>query len=113
MGEHFGDIELEIGAYNTVITNHQKPTASAVGDAPSMSTDDTLTHPHCLIGSADFMRERLILRREAYGIPCICVLDDGQNRVDVITLNVLLASMSIIATIRPQQGTIHVTGRWA
>ena len=28
----FGDIELEIGAYNTIITDHQQATAQAISD---------------------------------------------------------------------------------
>ena len=80
-GERFGQIELEIGAYNTIITDHAEPTAAAIGDALGMSADDILTHPHCLIGSVDFICDELQRRREAYGISYIAVLDDGQNNM--------------------------------
>ena len=46
-----------------------------------MSTDDILTHPHCLIGSVDFICEELERRREDYGISYIAVLDDGENNM--------------------------------
>ena len=80
-GDRFGDIELEIGAYNTIITDHSEPTAQAIGDALSMSATDILNHPHCLIGSVDFICEELQRRREAYGISYIAVLDDGENNM--------------------------------
>jgi probable F420-dependent oxidoreductase len=80
-GERFEQLELEIGAYNTVITDHQAPTANAIADALGMSAEDILTHPHCLIGSVDFICEELIRRREAYGISYIAVLDDGENNM--------------------------------
>jgi len=80
-GARFDDIELEIGAYNTIITDHQQPTAAAIGDALGMSADDILSHPHCLIGSIDYVCEELERRREAYGISYIAVLDDGENNM--------------------------------
>lgn len=80
-GARFDDIELEIGAYNTIITEHQQPTAQAIGDALGMSAEDILTHPHCLIGSVDYICEELERRREAYGISYIAVLDDGENNM--------------------------------
>lgn len=80
-GTRFNDIELEIGAYSTIITDHPQPTAEAIGNALGMSAEDILTHPHCLIGSVDFICEELQRRREAYGISYITVLDDGQNNM--------------------------------
>jgi len=46
-----------------------------------MSTEDILTHPHCLIGSIDFICEELERRRDAYGISYIAVIDDGENNM--------------------------------
>jgi len=80
-GARFNDIELEIGAYNTIITEHQEPTATAIGEALGMSKEDILTHPHCLIGDIDFICDELIRRREAYGISYIAVIDDGENNM--------------------------------
>jgi probable F420-dependent oxidoreductase len=80
-GARFGDIELEIGAYNTIITDHPLPTAAAIGTALGMQPEDILAHPHCLIGSVDAICDELQRRREAYGISYITVLDDGQNNM--------------------------------
>jgi hypothetical protein len=80
-GERFGDLELEIGAYNTIVTDHQEATAAAIGEALGMSAADILSHPHCLIGSIDYMCEELERRRESYGISYIAVLDDGENNM--------------------------------
>ena len=80
-GNRFRDIELEIGAYNTIITDHQEATAAAIGEALGMSTADILEHPHCLIGSVDYICEELLRRREVYGISYIAVLDDGENNM--------------------------------
>ena len=80
-GARFGELELEIGAYNTIVTDHQLPTATAIGEALGMSAEDILSHPHCLIGSIDYMCEELERRRETYGISYIAVLDDGENNM--------------------------------
>jgi probable F420-dependent oxidoreductase len=80
-GARFDDIELEIGAYNTIVTDHQEATAAAFGEALGMTAEDILLHPHCLIGSIDFICEELERRREAYGISYICVMDDGENNM--------------------------------
>ncbi|WP_101757996.1 TIGR03621 family F420-dependent LLM class oxidoreductase [Oceanicoccus sp. KOV_DT_Chl] len=80
-GDRFNNIELEIGAYNTIVTDHPLPTATAIGEALGLSAEDILTHPHCLIGSIDFICEELERRREAYGISYVAVLDDGQNNM--------------------------------
>ena len=80
-GDRFDDIELEIGAYNTIVTDHPEPTAAAIGDMLGMSAQDILSHPHCLIGSVDFICEALQQRREQYGISYVAELDDGENNM--------------------------------
>ena len=80
-GDRFDQLELEIGAYNTIVTDHQQPTAAAIGEALGMSVEDILSHPHCLIGSVDYICDELERRRELYGISYIAVLDDGENNM--------------------------------
>ena len=80
-GDRFNELEIEIGAYTTMVTDQQQPTAAALGEALGMSAEDILSHPHCLIGSTDFICEELQRRREAYGISYIAVLDDGENNM--------------------------------
>ena len=80
-GERFDDIELEIGAYMTIVTDHQEATAKAIADPFGMPVDDLLAGPHNLIGSVDYICEELQRRREVYGISYITVLDDGENNM--------------------------------
>ena len=80
-GSRFENIEMEIGAYLTVVTDHQEATAKAIADPFGMPVADLLAGPHNLIGSVDYICEELERRREAYGISYITVLDDGQNNM--------------------------------
>jgi probable F420-dependent oxidoreductase len=80
-GARFDDLELEIGAYLTMVTDHQAVTAAAIADPFGMSVEDLLAGPHNLIGSVDYMCEELQRRREVYGISYITVLDDGENNM--------------------------------
>lgn len=80
-GDRFDDIEIEIGAYNTIITDQQEAIAGATGEALGMTAETILEHPHCLIGDVDYICDELIRRRELYGISYISVLDDGENNI--------------------------------
>ncbi len=80
-GVRFEALELEIGAYLTVVTDHQQPTAEAIAGPMGLSVDDLLAGPHNLIGSVDYICEELQRRRETYGISYITVLDDGENNM--------------------------------
>jgi probable F420-dependent oxidoreductase len=80
-GERFEDIEIEIGAYLTVVTDHQEATAKAIADPFGMPVEALLSGPHNLIGSVDYICEELQRRRETYGISYITVLDDGENNM--------------------------------
>ena len=46
-----------------------------------MSAEDILEHPHCLIGSVDYICDELERRRETYGISYVAVMDDGENNM--------------------------------
>ncbi|MEP5765718.1 MAG: TIGR03621 family F420-dependent LLM class oxidoreductase [Halieaceae bacterium] len=80
-GERFDELELEIGAYLTIVTDHQEATAAAIAEPFGMSVEDILAGPHNLIGSVDYICEELQRRREIYGISYITVLDDGENNM--------------------------------
>ena len=60
---------------------HAAMLGGAIGDALGMSAEDIHSHPHCMIGSVDFICEELLRRREAYGISYVAVIDDGQNNM--------------------------------
>ena len=49
--------------------------------SPVPQADDILAHPHCLIGSVDYICDELQRRRETYGISYIAVMDDGENNM--------------------------------
>lgn len=73
-GARFDDIELEIGAYFTVVTANAEATAAVaerMSTAFGLNPDDLVAHPHALIGSVEEICDRLIERRERYGISYI------------------------------------------
>ena len=80
-GDRFEDLELEIGAYLTVVTDHQEATAAAIAEPFGMPVEDLLSGLHNLIGSVEYICEELQRRREVYGISYITVLDDGENNM--------------------------------
>lgn len=80
-GARFDALELEIGAYLTVVTDHQAAVAASIAEPFGMAVDDLLAGPHNLIGSVDYICEELQRRREVYGISYITVLDDGDNNM--------------------------------
>jgi len=80
-GDRFSDIELEIGAYITVVTDHPVATAGAIGESLGLTAEDVMRHPHCLIGSVDYICDELLRRREQYGISYVAVMDDGTNNM--------------------------------
>ncbi|MFT6286255.1 MAG: putative F420-dependent oxidoreductase [Halieaceae bacterium] len=80
-GDRFDDIELEIGAYLTIVTDHQQPTVDSVAGMMGLDPESLLASPHTLIGSVDYICDELQRRRETYGISYITVLDDGENNM--------------------------------
>jgi probable F420-dependent oxidoreductase len=77
-GERFDSIELEVGAYFTVVTPDTasaSATAAKMGEMFAMAAEDMLAHPNALIGTVDEICDRLIERRERYGISFVTVSD--------------------------------------
>ena len=74
-GERFGDLELEIGAYFTFVTDQAEAMSDGMGSAFGLSGEDMRSHPHALIGSVDAICEELVRRRELYGISYVTVND--------------------------------------
>ena len=73
----FEELELEIGAYLTVVTDKQTETAQSFSDMLGMSEEEILSFPHALIGSVDYICEELEKRRELYGISYISFPDNA------------------------------------
>lgn len=66
-GDRFDAIELEIGAYFTVVTDNPGVVAKMAGMF-GMTPETFAEHPHALIGSVESICEQLEARRERYGI---------------------------------------------
>jgi len=66
-GRRFDDIELEIGAYFTVVTSNVEVVAKMAAMF-GMTPDTFAEHPHALIGSVDSICDQLVERRDRYGI---------------------------------------------
>jgi len=75
-GDRFDQLELEIGAYFTTVSDQGAGAAEAMGKAFGLSGSEMRTHPHGLFGSPDEICEELTRRREIYGISYITVGDN-------------------------------------
>lgn len=68
-GDRFDALELEIGAYFTVVTDGAADEVVArMAGAFGLDPATFVEHPHALIGSVDAICDRLLERRERYGI---------------------------------------------
>jgi probable F420-dependent oxidoreductase len=77
-GDRFDEIELEVGAYFTVVTPDSAAgaaTAEKMGGMFGMTADDMAAHPNALIGTVDQICDRLVERRERFGINFVTVSD--------------------------------------
>lgn len=75
-GARFDDIELEIGAYFTVVTDQPQAVAEQFGGMFGLPADEMLRHPHALFGTVDGICEELERRRDEFGISYVCVPND-------------------------------------
>jgi alkanesulfonate monooxygenase SsuD/methylene tetrahydromethanopterin reductase-like flavin-dependent oxidoreductase (luciferase family) len=75
-GDRYADLELEIGAYFTFVTDAGEQTAAGMGGAFGLSADEMRQHPHALIGNPDEIIEELQRRREEYDISYVTVGDN-------------------------------------
>jgi probable F420-dependent oxidoreductase len=72
-GARFDEIELEIAAYFTVVTDNGAAAAAGLAGAFGLSVEQMRDHPNALIGSVDEIVETLQARRERYGISYVTV----------------------------------------
>lgn len=70
-GERFCDLELEIGAFLSTVTNDPRGAAEVLGRRFQLPPDEVLEHPHALVGSVPTVCETLLERRELYGFSTI------------------------------------------
>lgn len=76
-GPRFEDLELEVGAYFTFVTEKPEGLAENMGKALGLSAEEMLEHPHGLFGSTEALCDRLMARRERFGISRVTVGDDA------------------------------------
>ena len=80
-GERFDEIELEIAAYFTVVTDQREVAMEKMAARFGLTPEQFAQHPHALIGSVDSICEQLLERRETYGISYITF---GASVVDAV-----------------------------
>ncbi len=80
-GDRFDDVELEIAAYFTIVTDQRDATLEKMAPMFALSPDQFAQHPHALIGSVDSICEQLIERRETYGISYVTF---GASVIDAV-----------------------------
>jgi probable F420-dependent oxidoreductase len=78
-GDRFDQIELEIGAYFTIVTDQPDPIVSMFSQNFGLPEDEMRQHPHALFGGVSAICDELERRREAYGISYITVGEDNMD----------------------------------
>jgi probable F420-dependent oxidoreductase len=78
-GARFAELELEIGAYFTFVSDAPEPAAAGLGRALGLSAEAMRRHPHALFGPPEAIGEELLRRREQYGISYVTVTDTAQD----------------------------------
>jgi probable F420-dependent oxidoreductase len=76
-GKRFADLEIEIGAYFTFVTNDAKDTVVMFAKTFGMTEAEMLGHPHALFGGVETIVEELQRRRETFGISYVTVSQDA------------------------------------
>ena len=74
-GQRFDELELEIGAYFTVVTPDPEPVLGQFAQGFGLTPEQMADHPHALIGAVEQIVVVLEARRDAFGISYITVGD--------------------------------------
>ena len=72
-GARAPELEIEIGAYFTFVTEQPGPIIEGLAGAFGLSPDELRAHPHGLFGPPHQIAEALARRRAAYGISYVTV----------------------------------------
>jgi probable F420-dependent oxidoreductase len=75
-GDRADDLEFEVGAYFTFVTDDASGMAKGMGGAMGLSEEDMIHHPHALMGTVDAICEELERRREKLGFSYVTVGDN-------------------------------------
>ena len=88
-GERFSELEIEIGAYFTVVTDHRDAVEGEFAKLFGLDVSDIANHPHCLIGPVEELVEKIQQRREELGINYVtfggAVIDDVAPIIDALS----------------------------
>ncbi len=79
-GARFDDLDLEIAAYFTIVTDDRAGTVDAMGPMFGLTPEQFGAHPHALVGDIDQIVDTLVERRARYGISTVTV---GADVMDV------------------------------
>jgi probable F420-dependent oxidoreductase len=80
-GDRFDDIEIEIGAYFTIVTDQRDATLEKMAPMMGLSPEQFGEHPHALVGTVDHICDQLVERRERFGISYVTF---GSSAVDAV-----------------------------
>lgn len=83
-GRSFDDVELEIGAYFTVVTDQREATLAKMAPMFELEPEQLADHPHALIGSVDTICDQLQERRERFGISYVTFGASAAGALDQI-----------------------------
>ncbi len=72
-GERFDALELEIGAYFTVVVDDPAPVLTGFAQMFGVAEAEVARHPHALIGEVDAICDELERRRALFGISYVTV----------------------------------------
>ena len=78
-GDRLEELELEIGAYFTVVADDPAPAIAQFAQVFGFSPEDMARHPHALFGSPQAIADELERRRSAFGISYVTVPDTAME----------------------------------
>ena len=88
-GDRFDELEIEIGAYFTAVTDQSAATTETMAEALGLTPEALASHPHALIGSIDEICEKLEQRRDELEISYVTIgvsaIEDFAPVVDRMT----------------------------
>ena len=80
-GARFDQIEIEIAAYFTIVTSDGEGTRAKMAPMFGMTPEVFAEHPNALIGSVDEICDRIVERRERFGISYVSF---GASVIDAV-----------------------------
>ena len=80
-GARFDQIEIEIAAYFTIVTPDGDGTRAKMAPMFGMTPEVLADHPNALIGSIDEICDRIVERREKFGISYVSF---GASVIDAV-----------------------------